>query len=95
MEREGASQRLFLSRVTEDIILVNTAFKLNNFLVSECLNSPLIASIADFDESKSPGVEQLDVLKEFAGIAADASAPDSLAILAFLYMCLAISAKYG
>lgn len=50
---------------------------------------------ADFDESKSPGVEQLDVLKEFAGIAADASAPDSLAILAFLYMCLAISAKYG
>lgn len=50
---------------------------------------------ADFDESKSPGVEQLDVLKEFAGIAADASAPDSLAIVAFLYMCLAISAKYG
>ncbi|OXB62167.1 hypothetical protein ASZ78_015349 [Callipepla squamata] len=50
---------------------------------------------ADFDESKSPSTEQLDVLKEFAGIAADASAPDCLAILAFLYMYLAISAKYG
>ncbi|KFQ47772.1 Mevalonate kinase, partial [Pelecanus crispus] len=34
-------------------------------------------------------------LKEFAGIAAGASAPESLATLAFLYMCLAISAKYG
>ncbi|NXY52942.1 KIME kinase, partial [Callaeas wilsoni] len=32
---------------------------------------------------------------EFAGIPAGASAPDSLATLAFLYMCLAISAKYG
>ncbi|XP_056182395.1 mevalonate kinase isoform X1 [Falco biarmicus] len=50
---------------------------------------------ADFDESKSPSVEQLDTLKEFAGIAAGASAPESLATLAFLYMCLAISAKYG
>ncbi|XP_075023647.1 mevalonate kinase isoform X1 [Calonectris borealis] len=50
---------------------------------------------ADSDESKSPSVEQLDTLKEFAGIAAGASAPESLATLAFLYMCLAISAKYG
>ncbi|NWZ81600.1 KIME kinase, partial [Poecile atricapillus] len=41
-----------------------------------------------------PGhVEQLDALREFAGIAAGASAPESLATLAFLYMCLAISAK--
>ncbi|XP_065502470.1 mevalonate kinase [Caloenas nicobarica] len=50
---------------------------------------------ADFDESKPPSVEQLDTLREFAGIAAEASAPESLATLAFLYMCLAISAKYG
>ncbi|RMC05835.1 hypothetical protein DUI87_17378 [Hirundo rustica rustica] len=49
----------------------------------------------DFDESKPPSVEQLDALREFAGIAAGASAPESLATLAFLYMCLAISAKYG
>ncbi|NXE12333.1 KIME kinase, partial [Lophotis ruficrista] len=41
------------------------------------------------------GAEQLDALREFAGIAAGASAPESLATLAFLYMCLAISAKYG
>ncbi|RLV99885.1 hypothetical protein DV515_00009387 [Chloebia gouldiae] len=60
-----------------------------------CLNSPLLASIAGDDESKSPSVEQLDALREFAGIAAGASAPESLATLAFLYMCLAISAKYG
>ncbi|PKU34240.1 hypothetical protein llap_15455 [Limosa lapponica baueri] len=52
-------------------------------------------SEADFDESKSPSVEQLDTLREFAGIAAGATAPESLATLAFLYMCLAISAKYG
>ncbi|NXB75037.1 KIME kinase, partial [Donacobius atricapilla] len=38
------------------------------------------------------GSEGLSVL-EFAGIAAGASAPESLATLAFLYMCLAISAK--
>ncbi|OPJ74940.1 mevalonate kinase isoform X1 [Patagioenas fasciata] len=50
---------------------------------------------ADFDESKPPSVEQLDTLREFAGIAAGATAPESLATLAFLYMCLAISAKYG
>ncbi|KAJ7400699.1 Mevalonate kinase [Pitangus sulphuratus] len=50
---------------------------------------------ADFEESKSPSLEQLDALREFAGIAAGASGPDSLATLAFLYMCLAISAKYG
>ncbi|XP_009083334.1 PREDICTED: mevalonate kinase, partial [Acanthisitta chloris] len=50
---------------------------------------------ADFDESKPPSTEQLDALREFAGIAAGASAPESLATLAFLYMCLAISAKYG
>ncbi|XP_075291149.1 mevalonate kinase isoform X1 [Opisthocomus hoazin] len=50
---------------------------------------------ADFDESKSPSIEQLDALREFAGIAAGASGPESLATLAFLYMCLAISAKYG
>ncbi|XP_025970373.2 mevalonate kinase [Dromaius novaehollandiae] len=50
---------------------------------------------ADFDESKSPSVEQLDALREFAGIAAESSAPESLATLAFLYMCVAISAKYG
>ncbi|XP_074777276.1 mevalonate kinase isoform X4 [Athene noctua] len=48
---------------------------------------------ADFDESKPPSVEQLDTLREFAGIAAGASAPESLATLAFLYLCLAISAK--
>ncbi|KFV85474.1 Mevalonate kinase, partial [Struthio camelus australis] len=34
-------------------------------------------------------------LREFAGITAESSAPESLATLAFLYMCLAISAKYG
>ncbi|NXW68161.1 KIME kinase, partial [Hirundo rustica] len=38
------------------------------------------------------GSEGLSV-PEFAGIAAGASAPESLATLAFLYMCLAISAK--
>ncbi|NXY37295.1 KIME kinase, partial [Pomatorhinus ruficollis] len=43
--------------------------------------------------SRCPGA--LDALREFAGIAAGASAPESLATLAFLYMCLAISAKYG
>ncbi|NXH49770.1 KIME kinase, partial [Dicaeum eximium] len=37
----------------------------------------------------------LGAVREFAGIAAGASAPESLATLAFLYMCLAISAKYG
>ncbi|KGL89465.1 Mevalonate kinase [Charadrius vociferus] len=42
-----------------------------------------------------PAAQQLDTLREFAGIAAGASAPESLATLAFLYMCLAISAKYG
>ncbi|XP_064024492.1 mevalonate kinase [Pogoniulus pusillus] len=47
------------------------------------------------DGSKSPSVEQLETLKEFAGIAARASSPESLATLAFLYMYLAISAKYG
>ncbi|XP_059683526.1 mevalonate kinase isoform X4 [Gavia stellata] len=46
-------------------------------------------------EETAPSIEQLDTLKEFAGIAAGASAPESLATLAFLYMCLAISAKYG
>ncbi|XP_010215929.1 PREDICTED: mevalonate kinase [Tinamus guttatus] len=61
----------------------------------KCLNSALLASAADFDESKSPSVEQLDALREFAGISAESSAPESLATLAFLYMCLAISAKYG
>ncbi|KAM8797632.1 mevalonate kinase [Eudromia elegans] len=50
---------------------------------------------ADFDESKPPSAEQLDALREFAGIAAESSAPESLATLAFLYMCLAIAAKYG
>lgn len=50
---------------------------------------------ADLDESKPPSAELLEALKEFAGIPAEASGPDSLAILAFLYMCLAISAKYG
>ncbi|XP_062446033.1 mevalonate kinase [Rhea pennata] len=50
---------------------------------------------ADFDESKSPSVEQLDALREFAGISAESSTPESFATLAFLYMCLAISAKYG
>ncbi|NXH08331.1 KIME kinase, partial [Loxia leucoptera] len=42
-----------------------------------------------------PRGKQLDALREFAGIPAGASAPESLATLAFLYMCLAISAKYG
>lgn len=67
----------------------------NNSLFFKCLNSPLLASLADCDESKPPSLEQLDALREFAGIAAGASAPESLATLAFLYMCLAISAKYG
>ncbi|KFV77354.1 Mevalonate kinase, partial [Dryobates pubescens] len=40
-------------------------------------------------------LEQLETLREFAGIAARASAPESLATLAFLYMYLAISAKHG
>uniref|UniRef100_A0A8B9NY61 Mevalonate kinase n=1 Tax=Apteryx owenii TaxID=8824 RepID=A0A8B9NY61_APTOW len=44
---------------------------------------------------RGPSVEQLDTLREFAGITAESSAPESLATLAFLYMCLAISAKYG
>ncbi|XP_061230729.1 mevalonate kinase isoform X2 [Neopsephotus bourkii] len=51
-----------------------------------------------FAGKRCPGgrvAEQLDTLKEFAGIAAGASAPESLAILAFLYMYLAISAKHG
>lgn len=76
------------------VVCVNAAFRFNNFLASKCLNSPLLASLADFDESKPPSAELLEALKEFAGIPAEASAPDSLAILAFLYMCLAISAKY-
>ncbi|XP_075371884.1 mevalonate kinase isoform X1 [Mycteria americana] len=62
---------------------------------TSCLQALRRGFAADFDESKSPSVEQLDTLKEFAGIAAGASAPESLATLAFLYMCLAISAKYG
>ncbi|NXH85332.1 KIME kinase, partial [Edolisoma coerulescens] len=44
-------------------------------------------------EQALPRRKQLDALREFAGIAAGASAPESLATLAFLYMCLAISAK--
>ncbi|NWQ81161.1 KIME kinase, partial [Columbina picui] len=44
------------------------------------------------EEAAAPW-EQLDTLREFAGIAAGASAPESLATLAFLYMYLAISAK--
>ncbi|XP_074015700.1 mevalonate kinase isoform X2 [Numenius arquata] len=62
---------------------------------TSCLQDLQKGFTADFDESKSPSVEQLDTLREFAGIAAGASAPESLATLAFLYMCLAISAKYG
>ncbi|XP_054028988.1 mevalonate kinase [Dryobates pubescens] len=50
---------------------------------------------ADLDGSKAPSTEQLETLREFAGIAARASAPESLATLAFLYMYLAISAKHG
>ncbi|XP_068019413.1 mevalonate kinase [Melanerpes formicivorus] len=50
---------------------------------------------ADLDGSKPPSAEQLETLREFAGIAARASAPESLATLAFLYMYLAISAKHG
>ncbi|XP_071619502.1 mevalonate kinase isoform X1 [Heliangelus exortis] len=50
---------------------------------------------AELDEAKSPSVEQLETLRKFAGITAEASAPESLATLAFLYLCLAISAKYG
>ncbi|XP_054248672.1 mevalonate kinase [Indicator indicator] len=50
---------------------------------------------ADFDGSKSPSIEQLETLREFAGIAARTSAPENLATLAFLYMYLAISAKHG
>ncbi|NXR48145.1 KIME kinase, partial [Hippolais icterina] len=46
-------------------------------------------------EDPLPRGKQLDALREFAGISAGASAPESLATLAFLYMCLAISAKYG
>ncbi|NXU42159.1 KIME kinase, partial [Drymodes brunneopygia] len=49
--------------------------------------------IAGKGRGKEPRGKQLDALREFAGIAAGASAPDSLATLAFLYMCLAISAK--
>ncbi|NXQ36394.1 KIME kinase, partial [Alaudala cheleensis] len=44
------------------------------------------------EEPLPRGSEGLSVL-EFAGIAAGASGPESLATLAFLYMCLAISAK--
>ncbi|XP_030316755.1 mevalonate kinase [Calypte anna] len=50
---------------------------------------------AELDEAKSPSVEQLETLRKFAGITAEASAPESLATLAFLYLFLAISAKYG
>lgn len=84
----------FLPAVTEGFV-ANTALSVTIPCFFKCLNSPLLASVADFDESKSPSVEQLDALREFAGIAAGASAPDSLATLAFLYLCLAISAKYG
>lgn len=86
--------RLCLPPLTR-VVCVNAAFEFNNFLASQCLNSPLLASLADLDESKPPSAELLEALKEFAGIPAEASGPDSLAILAFLYMCLAISAKYG
>ncbi|KFO95832.1 Mevalonate kinase, partial [Calypte anna] len=47
------------------------------------------------EPAKSPSVEQLETLRKFAGITAEASAPESLATLAFLYLFLAISAKYG
>ncbi|XP_062490753.1 LOW QUALITY PROTEIN: mevalonate kinase-like, partial [Pezoporus occidentalis] len=50
---------------------------------------------AGIDESKSLNAEQLDTLKEFAGIAAGASAPEILAVLAFLYMYLPILANHG
>ncbi|XP_025054233.1 mevalonate kinase isoform X2 [Alligator sinensis] len=49
----------------------------------------------DLEESKPPSLEQLDKLREFAGIAHGAPAAESLATLAFLYLYLAISAKYG
>ncbi|KFW83328.1 Mevalonate kinase, partial [Manacus vitellinus] len=54
-----------------------------------------IAGKAGGGSAARAGLEQLDALREFAGIAAEATGPDSLATLAFLYMCLAISAKYG
>lgn len=47
------------------------------------------------DESKSPSPEQMDALKEFAGITTELSATESLGTLAFLYLYLSISAKYG
>ncbi|NXT03915.1 KIME kinase, partial [Prunella fulvescens] len=53
-----------------------------------------VAGKARGKEELPRGGEGLSV-PEFAGIAAGASAPESLATLAFLYMCLAISAKYG
>uniref|UniRef100_A0A8C0FZG9 Mevalonate kinase n=1 Tax=Chelonoidis abingdonii TaxID=106734 RepID=A0A8C0FZG9_CHEAB len=39
--------------------------------------------------------EQMDALKEFAGITTELSAAESLGTLAFLYLYLSISAKYG
>ncbi|NWT18876.1 KIME kinase, partial [Vireo altiloquus] len=65
-------------------------------------DTPALRALRGRIAGKARGEEQLprcregislDALREFAGIAAGASAPGSLATLAFLYMCLAISAK--
>ncbi|XP_065424919.1 mevalonate kinase isoform X3 [Chrysemys picta bellii] len=56
----------------------------------------LLRAFSDgLDESKSPSPEQMDALKEFAGITTGLSTTESLGTLAFLYLYLSISAKYG
>ncbi|CAM4566167.1 mevalonate kinase isoform X1 [Lepidochelys kempii] len=56
----------------------------------------LLTAFSDgLDESKCPSPEQMDALKEFAGITTGLSATESLGTLAFLYLYLSISAKYG
>ncbi|XP_043354219.1 mevalonate kinase isoform X6 [Dermochelys coriacea] len=56
----------------------------------------LLTAFSDgLDESKCPSPEQMESLKEFAGITTGLSATESLGTLAFLYLYLSISAKYG
>ncbi|XP_074868543.1 mevalonate kinase isoform X2 [Carettochelys insculpta] len=58
------------------------------------LQTLLITFSGGLDESKSPTPEQMDKLKEFAGICSGLPTIESLATLSFLYLYLSISAKY-
>uniref|UniRef100_A0A8C8S4L0 Mevalonate kinase n=1 Tax=Pelusios castaneus TaxID=367368 RepID=A0A8C8S4L0_9SAUR len=75
------------------IRLPNIGASLNWEIVQ--LQTLLTAFSADLDESISPSTEQMDKLKEFTGIATGHPDTQSLATLAFLYLYLSISAKYG